>query len=535
MGIGSYGLGDRYISPDRRLSKVLLEGNTRKGKPAYHWSDTLGRIAQQLAGGYLAGRDRNNQDVANRAFTGVQPDVTRQPTEAEALKQSSELWDLEDAAKTNVALDGLGQNVMAPNTDEQLMQQGEIPEIMKRIGQFNQQMGPEGATGNEGLKEGLDVESKFFNDEMNRAREASIQSRPRDFQEELAQGIQAYQRDDANQIQEKKMPQSEYSMQELRKLTDNPYAQRLLQGLMMQSADRDYTSGLAETARTQKLADIKSGRDFKSKENQLNRQAKINAAEVGLGTGPLQGKTLPIQNRNILMNGDPSSANYLRAYIDLSQPKTTFDPETGRMISVSPDMSAYRKPTDSSISNAPQGQTLGQPNVEITEGKGRTKPHADYAAKSGGYYARMLDAEKELNDLWAGKDKISGTTDDVDPNTVYNWKEFAKQKTPVVGNAMNSANFQRALQAQRNWVTANLRPESGAAIPPEELQQEMEKFFPVMGDNQLVVEQKARARKQTQANMKAQSQGAYDALHSQVNKERRSGEKNNGWSLEKVN
>ena len=60
-GIGSYTLGDQYISPDRRMSQMLMEGSTRKGKPAHHYSDTLGRIAQQLAGGYLAGRDQKTR------------------------------------------------------------------------------------------------------------------------------------------------------------------------------------------------------------------------------------------------------------------------------------------------------------------------------------------------------------------------------------------------------------------------------------------------------------------------------------------
>ena len=119
MGIGSYGLGDRYISPDRRLSKMLLEGNTRKGKPAYHWSDTLGRIAQQLAGGYLAGRDRNNQDVANKAFTGVEPDsYTRQPTISEAdARGSSQVGD-----------------ILEQYNDQNLMEGPMVQENVRRIG-----------------------------------------------------------------------------------------------------------------------------------------------------------------------------------------------------------------------------------------------------------------------------------------------------------------------------------------------------------------------------------------------------------------
>jgi hypothetical protein len=49
-------------------------------------------------------------------------------------------------------------------------------------------------------------------------------------------------------------------------------------------------------------------------------------------------------------------------------------------------------------------------------------------------------------------------------------------------------------QAAADWLSANLREQSGAAIGKDELQQEYEKYFPMPGDGQAVIDQKAKSR-----------------------------------------
>jgi len=56
---------------------------------------------------------------------------------------------------------------------------------------------------------------------------------------------------------------------------------------------------------------------------------------------------------------------------------------------------------------------------------------------------------------------------------------------------------QRYKQAADNWIRANLRKESGAAIPPEEMALEYETYFPLPGDDPDTVAQKAENRKIT--------------------------------------
>jgi hypothetical protein len=68
---------------------------------------------------------------------------------------------------------------------------------------------------------------------------------------------------------------------------------------------------------------------------------------------------------------------------------------------------------------------------------------------------------------------------------------------------------QRYKQAADNWIRANLRKESGAAIPPEEMALEYETYFPMPGDGPDVIAQKAEARKITTDAMKQNAGPVY--------------------------
>jgi hypothetical protein len=429
-----------------------------------------------------------------------------------------------------MAGDGQGQTVTAPLPDDQLMQQGGIPGTMDKISRYNAGLSGDSnrstddIMGDQALNAGIDLQAQNFQEEMEQLRAASNVPRPRDFKAELAQGMQGYQQDPNNRIMNEKKPQLEYAMQNLRGLENNPYAQRLLQGLMMNQMDTNAASRLAGTARDQKLADAARSRGFAVEDATRDRgyavedrdllaQNKVDVKEAGLGTGPFRGTGMPAQYSNILLNGDPNSPVYRAAYNEMATSKNTIDPNTGQMVSVSPDMSAFRPPTGAPINTAPQGRTPGQPSVSVTEGKGRTKPYPEFQSKSAGFYNRMMDANSEIDNLFAGKDGELGTPDDLKTGDVYNWREYASDNVPFIGNALTSDNFQRAQQAQRNWVSANLRLESGAAIPPEEMEMEFKKYFPSYGDGDAVIKQKARARKKVEQNMVTQSQGAYESMY----------------------
>jgi hypothetical protein len=85
---------------------------------------------------------------------------------------------------------------------------------------------------------------------------------------------------------------------------------------------------------------------------------------------------------------------------------------------------------------------------------------------------------------------------------------------PLVGselgaNQFRSADRQRAVQAQRDWVRAKLRKESGAAIGVDEMNQEISTYFPQIGDSPEVIQQKKIAREQATQGLIQSSGGAY--------------------------
>ncbi len=67
-------------------------------------------------------------------------------------------------------------------------------------------------------------------------------------------------------------------------------------------------------------------------------------------------------------------------------------------------------------------------------------------------------------------------------------------------------------QIKRNFVSAVLRKESGAAISPQEYAEEEKKYFPQAGDSPEVIAQKEQARAQAIANLTASSGRAFDRI-----------------------
>lgn len=87
-----------------------------------------------------------------------------------------------------------------------------------------------------------------------------------------------------------------------------------------------------------------------------------------------------------------------------------------------------------------------------------------------------------------------------------------KRGAGAVGQYAMSPSEQQYVQAQNDWIAAKLRKESGAAIPPEELEAQRKIYFPMPGDSNAVVKQKGKSRKRAQKGMIAASQGAYKSL-----------------------
>ncbi|RQS88076.1 hypothetical protein [Burkholderia seminalis] len=152
------------------------------------------------------------------------------------------------------------------------------------------------------------------------------------------------------------------------------------------------------------------------------------------------------------------------------------------------------------VVNKLTGQTtpvLGADGKPISSSIGNLSGEQSNAVAFG---ARALDAQNTLRQLEAG-----GTTS-------TNMVNRALGGLPVIGGAMagasnflNSDKQQSYEQARRNFVSAILRKESGAAISDSEFANEEKKYFPQSWDTPATIEQKARARDLAIEALKAQA------------------------------
>lgn len=145
--------------------------------------------------------------------------------------------------------------------------------------------------------------------------------------------------------------------------------------------------------------------------------------------------------------------------------------------------SGYRANPDGSLSFIPGGP------ADPAAGGG--KPPTEFQGKSAAFGARAEQADK----------LISGLTGKYSPAAV-NAKQSV-EGTPLVGGilgavtnkyALNDSD-QKAEQAQRDFVNALLRQESGAAISQGEFENAKRQYFPQPGDGKEVIAQKDANRK----------------------------------------
>lgn len=129
------------------------------------------------------------------------------------------------------------------------------------------------------------------------------------------------------------------------------------------------------------------------------------------------------------------------------------------------------------------------------------------SAKAAGFATRMVDAEKNLQELMTpkaapttgpGRFAPTGASPQVfDPTSAKTGVLNATNGTPletVTNYALRSPEHQRYMQAAEQWIRAFLRKESGAAIGKDEFVRDFKVYFPQPGDSPETIQQKAAAR-----------------------------------------
>ena len=105
------------------------------------------------------------------------------------------------------------------------------------------------------------------------------------------------------------------------------------------------------------------------------------------------------------------------------------------------------------------------------------KPLTEFQGKSMNFGTRAAEADKILQNTQFDPTAVEGV-----------------RRTGIVGNFFASPETQKALQAQRDFVNATLRQESGAAISNSEFENAQKQYFPQPGDSPEVIAQKAANR-----------------------------------------
>lgn len=135
----------------------------------------------------------------------------------------------------------------------------------------------------------------------------------------------------------------------------------------------------------------------------------------------------------------------------------------------------------------PDGQII------LQRGGGARLPKTTEGEKSSaGYLSRMRAAEELLDGMG---------------DTTRNIASYLVAGTNFEGLAL-SGEQERILQAQRDWVRAKLRKESGAVIGADEMAEEIRTYFPLPGEDPETSAQKRQSRKQAERQFEIMSGNA---------------------------
>ena len=91
-------------------------------------------------------------------------------------------------------------------------------------------------------------------------------------------------------------------------------------------------------------------------------------------------------------------------------------------------------------------------------------------------------------------DRVRDTLSTFDAPYIPSTKESVEASIPLVGNQMITSPARQFMQAERNFINAVLRRESGATISPAEFENARKQYIPQPGDDQKTLEMKKRNR-----------------------------------------
>lgn len=149
----------------------------------------------------------------------------------------------------------------------------------------------------------------------------------------------------------------------------------------------------------------------------------------------------------------------------------------------------------------------GGPADPNTKGAKLAKPPTEGQAKALMFGGRMAVADEVFKEMEAAGVNRPGTTKQLAQGVFGAVPLLGDSLAAGAGAATNwtqSAAQQQVEQAQRDFINAVLRRESGAAIAPSEFANAAQQYFPQPGDSSAVIRQKAINRKTAISGFKAE-------------------------------
>lgn len=222
-----------------------------------------------------------------------------------------------------------------------------------------------------------------------------------------------------------------------------------------------------DTAPANMKASVKQRIDLRIEELKFQRGEEARQADLEL-------KKIQVESERRKLAGDvpPPGFRFKAGTRDLEPiPGGPADDKTGREIAarakVADERGLQGEARDAFIYNArvPVGAE------KTTEGQANAALYADRMKEAEAVFAKPGMTEAGMSRVQQGLSKI-----------------------PSVGNSLVSPEFQQVDQAQRNFINATLRRESGAVISEQEFDNARKQYFPQPGDKPEVLAQKARNR-----------------------------------------
>lgn len=257
------------------------------------------------------------------------------------------------------------------------------------------------------------------------------------------------------------------------------------------------------------LAAKQYDRDFdREKFSETQRHNLTSEANTAKMAGSLFGNSMEGKAYNILLNGNPESPEYALAYSAASKPqiKPVTQPDGSiQLVAVTPELpSTVKAPggltpppmrgTADNTPTTPADQMLSPPsglpnpkspmksfNVQPIAGTQGTPKATDAQSTAALYAKRMEESDKIIQGL-----ENTGIAKDPTLNT---------RTGSALTNWSVGKEGQQFVQAQRDFINAVLRRESGAVIADSEFANARQQYFPQPGDKPETIAQKAANRR----------------------------------------